>query len=249
MSLWLLVSAWTHPARLHRSADLGHALRDVRAVVEDVHRQRDVDRAFGDRQVEDVALDLAGAVDPAEPVDADVERHHEPRRHPRPGRDHIRPRPAAHVEHDRVRRQGHQLVEEPGDPVAGRPAVGVDRGHIGEGIAGARLLQMGVAERVAAVHPHSVSQFRPRTLQDNCPQALGVLAALLAHRAERAAQIGYEATEHGAWVDWDALERTSAGSAAGHGTRAPRGAEQSPRSRPSDRAGRAGRWYQIRRSK
>jgi hypothetical protein len=35
-----------------------------------------------------------------------------------------------------------------------------------------------------------------------------VLSSLLAHRAERAAEIGYETTEHGAWVDWDALEHS-----------------------------------------
>jgi hypothetical protein len=43
---------------------------------------------------------------------------------------------------------------------------------------------------------------------DDCPQALGLLATLLAHRADTAAEIAYEPTEHGAWVDWDALEHS-----------------------------------------
>jgi len=43
---------------------------------------------------------------------------------------------------------------------------------------------------------------------DDCPQALSVLSTLLAHRADRAVEIGYEATEHGAWVDWNALEHS-----------------------------------------
>jgi hypothetical protein len=43
---------------------------------------------------------------------------------------------------------------------------------------------------------------------DDCPQALGLLASLLARRAATAAEIGYEPTEHGAWVDWDALEHS-----------------------------------------
>lgn len=43
---------------------------------------------------------------------------------------------------------------------------------------------------------------------DDCPQALAVLAALFARRVERAAEIGYEPTEHGAWVDWQALEQS-----------------------------------------
>ena len=43
---------------------------------------------------------------------------------------------------------------------------------------------------------------------DDCPQALAVLRALLGHRPERAAEIGYQPTEHGAWVDWDALEHS-----------------------------------------
>ena len=41
---------------------------------------------------------------------------------------------------------------------------------------------------------------------DDYPQALAVLAALLAHRPDTAA-LGYEATEHGAWVEWDTLAR------------------------------------------
>jgi len=43
---------------------------------------------------------------------------------------------------------------------------------------------------------------------DDYPQALGVLSALFARPAERAAEIGYETIEHGAWVDWDALEHS-----------------------------------------
>ena len=35
-----------------------------------------------------------------------------------------------------------------------------------------------------------------------------MLSALFTHRAERAAEIGWETTEHGAWVDWDALEHS-----------------------------------------
>jgi hypothetical protein len=41
---------------------------------------------------------------------------------------------------------------------------------------------------------------------DDHPQALAVLGALFARRADRASEIGYQATEHGAWVDWDDLE-------------------------------------------
>ena len=40
---------------------------------------------------------------------------------------------------------------------------------------------------------------------DDCPRTLGVLEALFAHRLERAAEIGYEPTEHGAFVDWERL--------------------------------------------
>lgn len=43
---------------------------------------------------------------------------------------------------------------------------------------------------------------------DDCPHTLAVLAVLFARRPERAAEIGYEATEHGAWVDWDQLEHS-----------------------------------------
>jgi hypothetical protein len=43
---------------------------------------------------------------------------------------------------------------------------------------------------------------------DDSPQALAVLGALLAHRLVSAAEIGYEPTEHGAWVDSDALEHS-----------------------------------------
>ncbi len=44
--------------------------------------------------------------------------------------------------------------------------------------------------------------------RDDCPQALAALAAALwAKRNDPAAllEIGYEATESGAWVDWDRL--------------------------------------------
>jgi hypothetical protein len=43
---------------------------------------------------------------------------------------------------------------------------------------------------------------------DECPQALAVLSMLLPSRGERAAEIGYEPTEHGARVDWAALEHS-----------------------------------------
>jgi hypothetical protein len=43
---------------------------------------------------------------------------------------------------------------------------------------------------------------------DDCPHALRLLAGLLAHRTTRALEIGYEPTEYGAWVDWDALEHS-----------------------------------------
>ena len=41
---------------------------------------------------------------------------------------------------------------------------------------------------------------------DDHPQSLAVLGVLFAHRVDRAVETGYEPTEHGAWVDWDALE-------------------------------------------
>jgi hypothetical protein len=40
---------------------------------------------------------------------------------------------------------------------------------------------------------------------DDHPQALAILAALFAQRPERAVDIGYESTEHGAWVEWSTL--------------------------------------------
>jgi hypothetical protein len=40
------------------------------------------------------------------------------------------------------------------------------------------------------------------------PQALAVLAVLFAHRADAARAIGYEPSEYGVWVDWDALEHS-----------------------------------------
>jgi hypothetical protein len=47
---------------------------------------------------------------------------------------------------------------------------------------------------MARVHLHA----------DDCPQALGVLAAVVGSRRELPG--GYEPTEHGVWVDWDELE-------------------------------------------
>ncbi len=44
--------------------------------------------------------------------------------------------------------------------------------------------------------------------RDDCPAALGVLGVLFARRPRQAAEVGYEPTEQGAWVDWDALERS-----------------------------------------
>lgn len=47
--------------------------------------------------------------------------------------------------------------------------------------------------------------------RDDCPRALAVLAeAVAARRVDPVglAAIGYEPTEHGVWVDWDALERS-----------------------------------------
>jgi hypothetical protein len=41
---------------------------------------------------------------------------------------------------------------------------------------------------------------------DDHPQALAILAALFAQRPERAVDIGYEPTEHGAWMEWSTLE-------------------------------------------
>jgi hypothetical protein len=43
---------------------------------------------------------------------------------------------------------------------------------------------------------------------DDHPQTLAILAALVAHRAAGAGEVGYEPTEHGAWVDWAALEHS-----------------------------------------
>ena len=46
---------------------------------------------------------------------------------------------------------------------------------------------------------------------DDCPQALAALAgALTARRHDIVGlhDIGYEPTEHGAWVDWGALEQS-----------------------------------------
>ena len=43
---------------------------------------------------------------------------------------------------------------------------------------------------------------------DDYPVALGVLRVLFEHRLESAAEIGYEPTEHGAWVDWESLEHS-----------------------------------------
>ena len=40
---------------------------------------------------------------------------------------------------------------------------------------------------------------------EDCPHTLELLGALFAHRGDDARRIGYEATEHGAWVDWEAL--------------------------------------------
>jgi hypothetical protein len=57
----------------------------------------------------------------------------------------------------------------------------------------------------------SVDTTRRHLHLDDCPQALAALAATLtARRADVVglADIGYEATEHGAWVDWDALEHS-----------------------------------------
>lgn len=39
---------------------------------------------------------------------------------------------------------------------------------------------------------------------DDHPDTLAVLGALLAGRPDRQ-ELGYEPTEHGAWVDWDTL--------------------------------------------
>ena len=47
--------------------------------------------------------------------------------------------------------------------------------------------------------------------RDDCPQTLAVLAEILtARRVDPVglADIGYEPTEHGVWVDWDALEHS-----------------------------------------
>jgi hypothetical protein len=41
---------------------------------------------------------------------------------------------------------------------------------------------------------------------DDCPEALRVLGVLFEQRLENAQEIGYEPTEHGAWVDWETLE-------------------------------------------
>lgn len=39
---------------------------------------------------------------------------------------------------------------------------------------------------------------------DDCPQTLQLVAALVGHRAD-SEELGYVATEHGAWIDWDQL--------------------------------------------
>jgi len=41
--------------------------------------------------------------------------------------------------------------------------------------------------------------------RDDCPQALAILAGVL---GERPSPEGYEVTETGAWVEWEALEHS-----------------------------------------
>lgn len=43
---------------------------------------------------------------------------------------------------------------------------------------------------------------------DDAPDSLAILHALLGHRADRAAEIGYVIDETGAMVDWDLLENS-----------------------------------------
>jgi hypothetical protein len=54
----------------------------------------------------------------------------------------------------------------------------------------------------------SESESRVHLHVDDHPQALAILASLLGHRVARAGEVGYEPTEHGAWVDWAALEHS-----------------------------------------
>lgn len=49
---------------------------------------------------------------------------------------------------------------------------------------------------MTAVHYH----------RNDYPETLRFLTAVVGHRAD-AAGLGFDATEQGAWVDWDALER------------------------------------------
>jgi hypothetical protein len=54
----------------------------------------------------------------------------------------------------------------------------------------------------------SESENRVHLHFDDHPQALAILATLFGHRVARAGEVGYEPTEHGAWVDWAALEHS-----------------------------------------
>jgi hypothetical protein len=55
------------------------------------------------------------------------------------------------------------------------------------------------------LHLSMSSDDRVHLHRDDPHHALEIVAALFARRPERAAEIGSEPTEHGAWVDWRAL--------------------------------------------